>query len=110
VSRTVVVLGSLAAAAAVIAGLLTASGVFSGGESRAFPAPARVPQVIGLTKQAAFRKVETARLLPVVHYTRAGSSRHGRVVGVSMGSLLHAKGRLPPISLEGSSIGLIVAR
>jgi hypothetical protein len=107
--RTVVVL-SLLAAAAVIAGVLTASGVFSGGESQAFPAPARVPQIIGLTKQAAVRKVEAARLLPVVHYTRAGNNRHGRVIGVSMGSLLHAKGRLPPISLEGSPIGLIVAR
>jgi beta-lactam-binding protein with PASTA domain len=105
-----VVLSSLAAAAAVIVGLLTASGVFSGGESHAFPAPARVPQVIGLTKQAAVHKVEAARLVPVVHYTRAGSNPHGRVVGVSMGSLLHAKGHLPPISLEGSPIGLIVAR
>lgn len=109
-SRTVVVLGSLAAAAAVIAGLLSASGVFSGGESHAFPAPARVPQVISLTKQAAVYKIEAARLVPVVHYTGAGSNRHGRVVAVSMGSLLHGKGRLPPISLEGSPIGLIVAR
>jgi hypothetical protein len=105
-----VVLSSLTAAAAVAAGLLTASGVFSGGGSEAFPAPARVPQVIGLTKQAAVHKVEAAHLLPVVSYTRAGAKGRGRVVAVSMGSLLHAKGRLPPISLEGSSIGLIVAR
>jgi hypothetical protein len=111
VFRTIVVLSSLAAAAAAaVIGLLAASGSFSGGESHAFPAPARVPQVIGLTKQAAVRKVEAAHLLPVVHYRRGGSNRHGRVVGVSMGRLLHAKGRLPPISLEGSPIGLIVAR
>lgn len=75
----------------------------------AYPAPAPVPVVVGLTKEQAVRRIEAAHLKPVVRYKRSRGVRHGRVTAMGMTNLLNAQ-RLPLISLEGTPVIVFVAR
>lgn len=111
VPRRLSLLVSIAAAAFTL-GLLVLTGTLFGTRARgAYPAPARVPQVMHLTKEQAVRRIEAAHLKPVVRYRRFRGIRHGRVILVQMSDLLHVRGHvLPPISLEGTPVTIFVAR
>jgi hypothetical protein len=95
----------------VLGTIVLVASLFRTHDGNAYPAPARVPAVLGLTKDEALRRIEGAHLKPVVHYTRVRNVRHGRVVAVGMSHLLSVPGRVfPRISLEGTPIALEVAR
>ena len=98
------------AAAAITLGVLVLTGRLSGTETTTvYPAPARVPVLVGLTKDQAVRRIEAAHLKPVVRYKRLRGVHHGRIISMGMTNLLHAPG-LPLISLEGTPVVVVVAR
>jgi hypothetical protein len=111
VPRRLFLLVSIAAAAFTLGVLALTGTLFETHATSAYPAPARVPQVIGLTKDQAVRRIAAAHLKPVVRYKGFHGIRHGRIVLVQMSHLLHVRGRvLPPISLEGTPVTVFVAR
>ena len=100
----------LISAAAFTLGVLILAGVFFSTETTtsSYPAPARVPVVVGLTKEQAVRRIEAAKLKTVVRYKRLRGVRHGRIISMQITSLLQAP-RLPLISLEGTPVVVFVA-
>ena len=107
--RRVVLFGSIAAAAFTLGVLVLTGRLFGTEATSAYPAPARVPVVVGLTKDQAVRRIEAAHLKPVVRYKRLRRVRQGRIIAMQVTNLLHAP-RLPLISLEGTPVIVFVAR
>ena len=101
--RRVVLFISIAAAAFTLGVLVLTGRSFGTEATSTYPAPARVPVVVGLTKDQAVRRIEAAHLKPVVRYKRLRSVRHGRIIAMQVTNLLHAP-RLPLISLEGTPV------
>jgi hypothetical protein len=109
VPRRVFLLVSIAAVSLGL-GVFDLTGRLFGTEATsAYPAPARLPVVVGLTKDQAVRRIEAAHLKPVVRYKRLRGVRHGRIISMQVTNLLHAPG-LPLVSLEGTCVIVSVAR
>ena len=109
VPRRLVLFVSIAAAAITLGVLVLTGRLFGTEATSAYPAPARVPVVVGLTKDQAVRRIEAAHLKPVVRYKRLRRVRQGRIIAMQVTNLLHAP-RLPLISLEGTPVIVFVAR